>query len=136
MAETGSYAPGAGLLASLRNLASTSVAMLRSRIELATLELEEQRIHLTRIVLLGAVAFFLFMLGMVMASVFVVAWFWDTHRLLAIALVALTYLGGAAALALAAKRAAATKPKMFSATLAELTKDREQLRPTRTTENA
>ena len=110
--------------------------MLRSRIELVTLELEEQRIHLTRIVLLGAVAFFLFMLGMVMVSVFVVALFWDTHRLLAIALVALVYLGGAAGLALAAKRAVATKPKMFGSTIAELTKDREQLRPRANIENA
>jgi uncharacterized membrane protein YqjE len=109
--------------------------MLRSRIELVTLELEEQRIHLTRIVLLGAVALFLFMLGMVMVSVLVVAWFWDTHRLLAIAGTAAVYLGGAAGLALAAKRAAATKPKMFGSTIAELTKDREQLRPGAKIEN-
>jgi len=117
-----------GLGSALRRLGATFFALVHTRIELLTTELQRERVRITRLLLLAIVALFFLTLGAITLTVFVIALFWDTpYRLLAIGLLTLLYLGVAVGLALFARREAAHGTKPFSASLAQLKKDREQL---------
>ena len=116
-----------GLLASLRKLGSTLVAILHTRFELFAKELERERIRVMRLLLIGVVALFFFCLGVVTLTLFVIVIFWDTHRLIAIGAVTAVYLGIAAGLALYAKGEAGRGARPFASTIAEFRKDRERL---------
>ena len=120
-------APSHGLLASLRNLAATAVGILQTRLELLATEVEEERLRLLQIALWAVIAVFLLALGILTLTLFVVILFWDTHRVLVTGLLAVLYLVLGAAIGLAARSKARAKSKLFSASLAELAKDREQL---------
>lgn len=125
-------APGGqspGLVQSLRRLAATLVALLQTRLELLATELEEERVRLVQVLLWGCIALAFLLLGVVMLTLFVVVLFWDTHRVLVSGLLAVTFIAiGLAAVAVARSRARA-RSRLFSASLAELANDREQLTP-------
>lgn len=130
MTEPGSAAAeSSGLLASLRRLAATLVAVFQTRLELLATEVEEERVRLGRLLLLGAAAAFFLALGMLTLTLFVIVLFWDTHRLLVAGLLAALYLGAGLAIAFAARREARARPRLFAASLSELAKDRERLNP-------
>ena len=78
--------------------------------------------------MLGLVAVFCLGLGIVLLTVFFVVLFWDSYRLPVLGVTSGVFLvlGIFAALALRAK--SAENKKMFSSTLAELSKDREHLK--------
>ncbi len=118
---------GGGLLMSVRVLFGTLLDMARTRLELIATELEEERLHLARLLLYGFLALFFFGLGVLALSLLVIAAFWDTHRLLAITAVVVVYLGSALFCVLCLRRQMRRKPRLFSATLAELNKDRAAL---------
>lgn len=118
---------GRGLFDSLSVLVANLVAIVRTRIDLVSTELEEAQAR--QVALMVAVAAGIFCAGMVLvlAVVLVLALFWDDHRFAALgALIALFAVSGLVA-AVSARHQIQTKPKMFSATLAELTKDYHQL---------
>ena len=66
-------------------------------------------------------------LGVVALTFFIILLAWDTHRVLAAGLLTAAYLGIGALLAFNARAAAREKSKLFSASLAELRKDRDAL---------
>ena len=118
-----------GLLDSLQNVARTAIALVQTRLELFASEIDEQRALLARIAMLAAVAAFCLGLAVVLAVLFVVVFFWDTNRLLAIGALA-GALGAAGVFALLMLRAAVrARPRLLAATLAELRKDRSRLDP-------
>jgi len=117
------------LLASLRNLVATAVGILQTRLELLATEIEEECLRLLQITFWAVIAAFLLALGVLMLTLFVVIVFWDTHRVLVTGLLAALYLALGVAIGLAALGKARAKSKLFSASLAELAKDREQLTP-------
>ena len=119
-----------GLFASLRNLAATLVATAQTRLELLSTESEEERLRLLQILLGSLIALFLSALGMVMLTLFVVAMFWDTHRVLVMILFAVLYLGIGAIFGLVVRSKAREKSRLFSASIAELARDRQQLAAT------
>ncbi len=115
------------VLESLKRLARTAVELVRTRLELLSLDVEEAKLRLLSILLAGAIAFFCFSLGLVMAAFWLVVAFWDTHRMLVLGLLTGAFLGGGL-LALAVLAWKAKKgPRLFAATLAELERDRDAL---------
>lgn len=116
-----------GLLESLRELAASAIALVHTRLELLATELEEERLRLMRLLAWGCVAVFFLSLGAVMLTLFVVAAFWETHRLLVLGAAAGLYLAAGIAAALALRNAARARSRLFSATLAELEHDRKDL---------
>lgn len=129
MAEktAGKAAESRGLFASLRALSSSLVAVVQTRLELLALDLAEEREHLTALLGLALAALFFLGIGVILLVFLVIAVFWDTHRLLVTGGFTALFLltgGGLAALALRRLR---TKPRLFSASLAELAKDRQRL---------
>lgn len=116
------------MLQSLRNLLATLLATLRTRGELLQTELEEERLRLAGIAVFALAAAFFLLLGALLMSFFLVLLFWDSHRLLVAALLALAYLAIGVVCALVARQRAGAKSTLFAASLAELAKDGEQLK--------
>jgi uncharacterized membrane protein YqjE len=116
-----------GLLESLRNLARTLVALVETRIEIFASEIDEQQTRLARIALLAVIAAFCLGVSLVLFVLLIAVIFWDTNRLLAIGVIAGLFALGALAALLAVRSAIRQRPKILSATLAELRKDREGL---------
>lgn len=127
MSSGGETAASSGLLASVRKLSATVVALLQTRLELLSTEAEEHIVRLGRLCAYAAVALFLLMLGVMGATLFIVVLFWDTHRLVTIGLLTLFYLGAGIAAAWHARREARAQPRLFASSLAELAKDHQQL---------
>ena len=119
--------PSTGLFASLRTLGATLVAAAHDRLELISTEVEEERAWLLHLLLGTQIALFFCILGVLMLTLLVVVVFWDTHRVLVTLLLTVLYLGIGAVLAVAMRSKIRRKPRAFSASIAELAKDRQQL---------
>lgn len=118
-----------GLFNSLKTMACTLLAIVQTRAELLSTELEEERIRLTSILLWAAVTLFCAGLGVIFVTLLFVIALWDDHRLLAVGIPAAAFLLAATFGSRVVAAKAQAKPKLFSASLAELSKDREQLTP-------
>jgi uncharacterized membrane protein YqjE len=125
--EPAAERPAAGLAAALSGIAATAVALLRTRLELATLEFEEERERIKAMLALIVVAAVFACFALVALSVLVVVWLWDRYPLGAIAGVAIFYALIAACAAFGLKQLQA-HGRPFAATLSELERDAEALR--------
>ena len=116
-----------GLLASLRSLVATAVDILRTRLALLATEVEEEGLRWARLAFLGLTALLLLFLGLITFTLLIVIVFWDSHRILAAGLLTALYLGGGLGIGLYVRSGLRGGSKLFSASLAELDKDRERL---------
>lgn len=118
-----------GLFSSLRGLAATGVATLQNRLELLSVELQEEKARVLGLLVYGAAALILLATGVVFAAVFVTVLLWDSHRLLALGVFSALFLAAGAVALTAARRLAASAARPFEASLAELARDRAALDP-------
>lgn len=117
----------AGFFAAFRKLLATLVASGRTRLELLTVELEEEKLRLVDLLVSVFSALFVFALGIVLAVAFLAMAFWDQR---------LAVFGGAAGLMmlvgvillLRIRRLTSKPTKLFRSSLAELDKDLAALR--------
>lgn len=117
------------LFDAVKGLAAGGVAIIRTRIDLFSTEVAEEKERLLSLLALGVAALFFIGLGIVFAAVLLTVAFWESHRLLLLGIFTLLFLGvGVSALVMALKQARSSS-KLFSASLAELSKDQEHLRP-------
>lgn len=120
--------PPTGPGASLRSLGSAVAELVSTRAQLLVLELREEGDRRKQMLALALVSGLFLALGLLLAAFFVIVFFWDTHRLVAIGTVTLVYLGiGAGALVRLTVKARASPPP-FEATRAEFARDLEMLR--------
>ncbi len=117
-----------GLLSSIRNLIATLLAMGQTRLDLLATELEEERAYLTSMLVWILIALFCAALAIVLATLLVVVIFWDSYRLVAISVLICMFALGAFVAWRIVSGMIRTKPRLFSASIAELSKDREQLK--------
>lgn len=118
-----------GLLESLKRLAGTSLAIVQTRLELLSNELEEERLRVRQLLFYGSVALFLFGMAIMLLTVFIVVVFWDSYRLQVLGgLTVLFFCAGLLAWN-ALLRAKRERPRLFSSSLAELADDIERLTP-------
>lgn len=120
-------AAGGGLRSSLQGLAATLLAIFQTRLALLSTELEEEKQRLLATMAWGAVAVLLAGFAVAFAAMFLVVVFWDTHRVLVMALVTVFFGLGATLAVRQAARLLRQSSSMLSATLAELDADREAL---------
>jgi uncharacterized membrane protein YqjE len=118
---------GSGPAASLRALGATLLELVASRIELAVVELREEGERRKGMLALAVVGALFLALGLLLVAGFIVLLFWDTHRLAALGVVTLVYLGIAAYCFLRLRQQQLSAPPPFEATLRELAADREML---------
>ncbi len=122
-------APREGMLAALRGLLSTGLETLHVRLALLGTELEEERLRLLRLLLFGAIAFFLLGAGMVFLAAWLTVLLWDAHPLLVLAVLACLFLGGGLLALRQALRVVRGPTRLFAASLAEIAKDLDALEP-------
>lgn len=120
--------PSPKLLESLRNLAGSLVAMVQTRLELASVELAEERVRLMKVGMLVCFGLVFFAMALVTLTALVAIVFWDTYRWQALGVLIAVYLVACAACLTVARRIIHQAPPLFEATLAEIDKDREALR--------
>lgn len=118
-----------GLMGSVKRLASTLISIVSTRLELLANELQEERLHLTQMLLFSLLALFCFGMAVLLLTVFVVVMFWDDHRLAVLGGFCILFFLLGALMAMLLRNKAQSKSKLFSVSLAELAKDREQLEP-------
>ncbi len=129
MTEPGAGDTG-GIVQSLRNLAATLVALLRTRAELLVTELEEERIRLLQLLFWAAGALFLSGVGILLLTILLVAVFWDSsYRVTAIVALAGVFLAAGIGMAIGVRNRMHARPRLFSASLDELARDKDQLTP-------
>lgn len=120
--------PVAGLFQSLNNFLATFVAIVHTRLELLTTELQEEVRQVGGILLWAFVAAFAAMMGLFLGALAVIFIFWDTYRLAAsLAMIGLFVLVAVVS-GLILRHKLSTKPPLLDDTLAELAKDRDQLK--------
>ena len=127
MTEESQAAPE-GLFESLKTLSVSLVSIVHTRLELLSTDVAEEREQLTSFLVLVLVALGCFGVGVVLLAMLVVVAFWETHRLLALAGMTGLFLAAGVGLGWLAMHRVRTKPRLFEASLAELSKDRQQLR--------
>lgn len=111
----------------LSRLAAGSILLVRRRLELASLEIEEELLRVG-LLLAGALATALMLgLALLAAGATVVIYFWDAARMTAAIGVTLFFALAAALAAWRLARAVRDKPGFLAASLAELDKDAERL---------
>ena len=118
---------GSGLMASVRRLLSTLFSIASTRLELLANELQEERLRLTQMLLFALFALFCFGLGILLLTVFIVVLFWDDHRLAVTGLLSAFFFAFGMLMVLLLRSKAKAKSRLFSATLAELARDRDHL---------
>jgi uncharacterized membrane protein YqjE len=97
-------ATGAGLMASLRGLLCTGLALAENRLALLSNELEEQKLRLVYGLVMVVAGLFVLGVGLVLMCGFVLQLLWEGYRLPALAVLTLAFLGAGAWLLARARR--------------------------------
>lgn len=120
--------PVGGLIGSVKNVAATLAAIVQTRLEIFSTELQEEIGRAASLLVWAFVALLAAGIGLLLGALVLIIAFWDTHRLLVSLLVMgfFLLLSGIAVLVLRSKLA--NRPPLFEATIAELSRDRERLR--------
>jgi len=111
------------MISALRSAGATLADIAGVRAALAVVELREEIERRRQQIVLAAVAFVFAYSGILIATLFVAALFWDTHRLAALAVLALAHLACAGAAIAVIRRRALAAPAPFAATRRELALD-------------
>lgn len=129
MSASGPAAPAAGaaLQSSLRSLGATVLGIAHTRLELLSLELEDEKQRLLGVLAWGALAVVLGGLGLVFLAGWLTVLFWDTHRLLALGSFAAVFLLLTVFAAWRVRALLRASQGWLSASLAELEADRQAL---------
>lgn len=106
-------------------IGSTVLAMARTRLELAAVELQEETQRLFGYLAWALAAAVLALGALVLAVLFVLVLFWDTHRLLAVGGMTVLFALGCGFAVMKLRGGLASRPPLLGATLAELRKDVE-----------
>src|SRR3569832_1114555 len=116
-----------GLFDSLKGLAASLIAIVHTRLDLLSTKLKKERTQLASVLVMLFVALFCIGIGVKLLVFLMVAAFWESHRLLALAGLAVFFLvGGVTAIGFARHRLR-TKPKRGAAGRAGGAGGRERL---------
>jgi uncharacterized membrane protein YqjE len=119
--------PTGGLRRALARAGAAAVNLLRTRLELASVEFAEERERAKMRLVLVVVAGLFLAFGVLAASALVVLLFWDTHRIAAMAGVTIVHFAIGIGALMKLQAANRDAPAPFATTLAELERDREWL---------
>lgn len=112
-----------GILTSLRALGDGLLVSAHNRIELISLELQEEKVRLMQVFLWIAAAVFSAAMAITFASLAVVYFFWETARLGVILGLGIFYAVAFAGVVFGFRRYLARQPRPFAGTLQELQED-------------
>jgi uncharacterized membrane protein YqjE len=113
---------------SLRGFLDHGLETAQTRLELLALEVQEEKLRLSGLVLNLVVCALLLAFGIVFLLVFLTVLFWEEHRLLALGIATTVCIGAALLTASNAARELKRGSRLFASSLAELARDRAALR--------
>jgi uncharacterized membrane protein YqjE len=116
------------ILAAAGRVASTLIAMVGTRLELAAVEFQEDARRLLGYLAWTLLAVFLAAASIMLVVLFVILLFWDSYRLQAVAGMAVLLSLGAGLIVMSVKSKLNAQTPLFADTLAELRKDVEYVR--------
>jgi uncharacterized membrane protein YqjE len=116
-----------GLFGSVKALAATLLAVAHTRLELFSVELEEEWVRASSILTWSLAGLFCAGIGVVFTTLFLVFALWESHPLLALGIPAVLFILIAVLCLRVVTAKLKAKPRPFAASLAELGKDRDQL---------
>ena len=119
--------PPGGVLDSFRRLCDSGLAQVQTRVELFSVEFQEEKARLLKTLVLAAGIFFLAGVAVIMVTLTVVWLAGETARLPLLIAFSVLYVGGAVAGFLALRKMLRTAPTPFQDTISELKKDRDWL---------
>lgn len=117
------------LAGSLRGFLDAGLATAQTRLELLAVEAQEEKLRLTGLLFNTFLSAVFLGFGVVFLVVFLTVLFWDDHRLLALGLGTVVLLAAGLLTASNAAREVKRGSRLFAASLGELARDREALRP-------
>jgi uncharacterized membrane protein YqjE len=112
---------------SVLRLANASIALMRSRLELASIDVEDELRSMIGVALAGAVVVIAAAFALLFAALALVAAYWETHRVATLVVVGCAFALIAIGVAIRIRRYLVSKPPFMAATIAELDKDRRAL---------
>jgi uncharacterized membrane protein YqjE len=119
----------AGLLVSFKRLCATVIEIGQARLELVGTELELEKKRLFEGLLWALAALLVLGVGLVLLCGFIIFLLWEGYRLPALGVLTVSFLAGAWALLRQARKRLSDPKGMFSASVSELSKDRQALKP-------
>lgn len=114
-----------GLFESLRRVGNSGVEMVKNRVELATLELKEEKTRLISAAIWGGVFIFSSFMAIIAIASTLLFVFWEQRLYVAIGLLAFCLLG--ALIAFLSVKKKTQSPALFAETISQLKKDRAWL---------
>jgi len=117
-----------GFAHSLRALGDGLIASVQDRIELFSVELQEEKFRLIQTFVWISAAIFTGMMAVAFASLTLVYLFWESARLAVLGGLTVLYTGALVAIVIAFRRFIARQPSPFAATLHEIGEDRACIR--------
>jgi len=127
-APEGAEQPRAGgVVAALKRMLATLLAIVHTRLELFTTEIEEEIQRAATILLWALVALFFGTLTVLMLALTILIVFWDNNRILAASLITGTFLALTGLTAYLARARLKAKSRFMGASIDELKRDREAL---------
>lgn len=119
-----------GFVSTLQALGESLLTGLHSRVELISLELQEEKFRLIQTFIWISAAVFTAAMAVTFACLTLVYFCWESTRLTALGGLAVFFTGSLLAIILTFRRFIARQPRPFDATLDELEKDRACIRGT------
>ncbi len=117
-----------GFVGSLRSLGDGVLATVEDRLELFSVELQEEKYRLIQTFIWISAAFFAGMMAVTFISLTLVFLFWQSARLTVLGGLAALYTGALVVIVVAFRRFLARQPKPFAASLDEVRADRSCIR--------
>lgn len=118
------------ILESARRLGTTALDIAETRLALFSVDLQEAIYRLSWLIIWGLIAVFFLGIGLLLISVLVVAYYWDSYRLVALGLGGGFFLTASVCIAAVISHSARRHQALFAMTLSELAKDRDRLNAT------
>lgn len=121
--------PKPRLADSLHGIVDAGLQTVQTRLELLALELQEEKLRLSGLAINIVLCGLLLGFGLVFLMVFLTVLFWEEHRLLALGISTAVCLVGSLLAGSNAAREFKRGSRLFAASLAELARDRDALKP-------
>src|SRR3954451_17836340 len=107
--------PSGGIIETVRSFLASWVAVVKTRVEIVSVEIEEQREWIEQLMLLALGALFCLSLGLILLTLLIVVLFWESHPLWVLGGFAFLYLGAGAVFLTTLRQKIKAKPRIFSA---------------------
>jgi uncharacterized membrane protein YqjE len=116
--------PSGTLLSSVRRLIDTGLGLAQTRLELLSVELQQEKNRLIEMLAWMLIAVVLGLMAMILVSFTLVVLFWDSARIVVLVLLCVLYVGGAAWAVQRARKTLKQSRTPLKDSIEELKKDR------------